>query len=364
MPPFSYYRGTETNPIEVGFLAAKLCDEYGLDTMFVQPVLIWMQLCNQAGILTDENTGIPLSKFGSLEFIEVALRKIAFRDGFGDVLAQGISRAADLVGSGAKELITDYICNEAGHLNLYDPRIYITTGLLYATEPRQPIQQLHEASWPVLYWLRWVDRWEDAFLSSEAIRTLAKSLWGSELAADFSTYEGKALAAKKIQDYTYAKESLVLCDFLWPMIYANYSDNGVCALESKILAAVTGKEVDKEELYIIGERIFNLQRAILVRERHKGRESDILPDFYYTMPLPAISAGIRFNPECLVPGSGGLVISKKGEVVDRERFEKMKNEYYRLRGWDVASGLQTRAKLKELGLQDIMEELAQRELTV
>jgi len=361
---FGYYQGTETNPIEVGFLANKLCDEYGLDTMFVQPILIWMQLCNQAGILTDENTGMPLSKFGSLEFIKVVLRKIALRDGFGDVLAQGILKASDLVGSGTRELITDYICNKAGHLTLYDTRIYMTTGLLYATEPRQPIQQLHEASWPVLYWLRWVDRWEDAFLSSEVIRALAKSVWGSEFAADFSTYEGKALAAKKIQDYTYAKESLILCDFLWPMTYATYSDDGVGALESKILSAVTGKEIDKEEFYRIGEKIFNLQRAILVRQRHKGKESDEILDFYYTMPLPAIPAGIRFNPECLVPGKGGLIISKKGEVIDRKRFEKMKDEYYQLRGWDVASGLQTKAKLKELGLQDIMGELEQQELIV
>jgi len=359
----SYYRGTETDPIGVGFLANKLCDEYGLDTMFVQPLVIWMQLCSQAGILTDKNTGMPLSKMGSLEFIEVMLRKIALRDGFGDTLAQGIFKAADLVGSGAGQLITDYICNDTGHLNLYDPRIYITTGLLYAMEPRQPIQQLHEVTWPVLYWLRWIDRWDDAFLSSQAIRTLAKNLWGSELAADFSTYEGKALAAKTIQDYTYAKESLVLCDFLWPMIYAKSYEDGVGDLESKILSAVTGKGVDKAELNRIGERIFNLQRAIIVRERHKGRESDKILDSYHTAPLPAISAGIRFNPECLVPGKGGLIISRKGEVVDRERFEKMKDEYYQLRGWDVASGLQTKAKLKEVGLQDIIEELARWELT-
>lgn len=354
----SYYRGTETNPIEVGFLGNKLCDEYGLDTMFVQPILIWMQSCKQAGILTDENTGMPLSKIGSLEFIEVMLRKVAFRDGFGDTLAQGIFRAADLVGNGARELISDLVCNEAGHFNIYDPRIYITTGLLYAMEPRQPISQLHDVAWPVLYWLRWIDRWEDAWLSSEAIRALAKSLWGSELAADFSTYEGKALAAKTMQDYTYAKESLGLCDALWPMIYAKYSDEGVGDLESKILSAITGKEVDKEGFYRIGEKTFNLQRAILVREHHEGREGDKLLDFYHTMPLSAITTGVRFNPECLLPGSGGAIISRKGEVVDRERFEKMKDEYYQLRGWDVASGLQTKAKLKELGLQDIVANIS------
>jgi aldehyde:ferredoxin oxidoreductase len=37
-------------------------------------------------------------------------------------------------------------------------------------------------------------------------------------------------------------------------------------------------------------------------------------------------------------------------VVDREQFEKMKGEFYRIRGWDVPSGLQKKAKLQELGL--------------
>ena len=50
--------------------------------------------------------------------------------------------------------------------------------------------------------------------------------------------------------------------------------------------------------------------------------------------------------------------------MDREEFERMKDEYYRLRGWDVASGLQTKKKLDELGLEDIMVDLEQRELVV
>jgi aldehyde:ferredoxin oxidoreductase len=45
-----------------------------------------------------------------------------------------------------------------------------------------------------------------------------------------------------------------------------------------------------------------------------------------------------------------------GAVVDREKFEKMKDEYYQLRGWDVESGLQTKAKLMELGLEDIIKD--------
>jgi len=133
-------------------------------------------------------------------------------------------------------------------------------------------------------------------------------------------------------------------------------------LESKLLSAVTGKETDEEELYVAGERIFNLQRAILVREGHSGREKDILPEYLHTRPIKRLIA--PYNPDCLVPGRGGEVISRSGAVVDREEFERMKDEYYRLRGWDVTSGLQTKKKLDELGLKDITVDLEQRGLAV
>ncbi len=56
------------------------------------------------------------------------------------------------------------------------------------------------------------------------------------------------------------------------------------------------------------------------------------------------------------------VISRKGEVIDRDKFEKMKDEYYALRGWDVATGLQTRAQMEEFDLGDIADDLEKRNL--
>jgi len=44
-------------------------------------------------------------------------------------------------------------------------------------------------------------------------------------------------------------------------------------------------------------------------------------------------------------------VTRKGKTIDRNEFEKMKDEYYQLRGWDVPTGLQTRKKLEELGLE-------------
>ena len=131
-------------------------------------------------------------------------------------------------------------------------------------------------------------------------------------------------------------------------------------LESKILSAVTGKEVDEYELYKVGEKIFNLQRAILVREGQYGRDFDQVPEHCYSVPLE----WYYFSHECLVPGRDGEVMSRKGAVFERDRFEKMKDEYYELRNWDVATGLQTKAILEELGLKDVATDLDRRGLAL
>jgi len=347
---------------EVPFYANKLCDEYGLDTYALQPILIWLSRCHSEGVINGENIEIRLSQLGSIEFIEALVRKISLRDGFGDVLSRGVSRAADLVGEAAEELLPGYLMKE--RILPHDPRVYITTALLYATEPRPSPSQFTQVMDPVIHWLNWVRKEEHSYLSSDVLRGIAKKFFGSELAVDFSTYLGKPLAAKKIQDREYIKDSLLLCSFAWPIVTAQNSENhmGDPTLESQLLSAVTGRETDEEELYVAGERIFNLQRAILVREGHSGREKDVLPEYLHTRPIKRLIA--PYNPDCLVPGREGEVISRSGEVVDTEEFESMKDKYYQLRGWDVGSGLQTRKKLDELGLKDIMVDLEQRGLVI
>ena len=344
---------------EVPFFANMVCNEYGVDTHQIDVMMQWLAKCYQAGILTEGNTGIPLSKQGSIEFIETLVRKIGLREGIGDVLAQGTIRAAEAVGQGAKELLTDYI-TESGHFALIEgPRMYISTGLLYAMEPRQPMSQLNELG-SLNLWLMWVYKQDGAFVSNDVLRAIGKRLLGSEEAVDFTSYNGKALAAKIIQDRECAKDSLILCSYLFPIMFSrNTADHvGDPTVESKILSAVTGGDIDEDGLNRIGERILNLQRAILAREGHRGRACDKISEYNYTKPL-------KFdlhNPELLSPGKGDEVVSKKGAVLDREKFEQVKDEYYSLRGWDVGTGLQTRAKLEELGLGDIVEDLGGRGL--
>jgi aldehyde:ferredoxin oxidoreductase len=79
-------------------------------------------------------------------------------------------------------------------------------------------------------------------------------------------------------------------------------------------------------------------------------------DYLHEEPLQ----DVFFNPDCLVPGPNGEIISRKGARIERGDFEKLKGEYYGLRGWDIESGLPTEAKFNELELSDIAADLKNR----
>jgi len=63
------------------------------------------------------------------------------------------------------------------------------------------------------------------------------------------------------------------------------------------------------------------------------------------------------NPECIAPRKGKVQISRKGAIVDKNDFEKLKDKYYTLRGWDLETGFQTLNKLKELEMENIAQDL-------
>ena len=360
--PATKYYGVE-KAAYANMLAGRLCDEYGLDTAVLSPMIDWLEQCYRHGILSDEKTGLPLSKIGSVEFIEALVNKLCCREGIGDILAQGVKRAARQIGKGSGELYSASSLSRSGESFDYDPRLILANALTYATEPRRAVHIHHATALPLRRWVNWSEhKWKDAFLSTEVLRGIAVQYWGGVDALDFSAYEGKALAAKQIQDYGYLKESLVLCDLAWPIYQVQDIDRslGLCTLESRILNAVTGRETDEEELIRTGERIYNLQRAILVKHGWGGRNGDTLPELLFTDPVKSTF----FDPECLATGKDGKPISRLGAVIDRSAFERLKDEYYSLRGWDVASGLQTATRLAELDLRDVAQDMSTRGLVV
>jgi aldehyde:ferredoxin oxidoreductase len=348
---------------EVQLKAIRLCDGYGLDTAVMAPLILWLIDCYRESLIGEKETGLPLAKAGNEEFIYILTRRIAFREGFGEILARGTLKAAETLGQRAKELTSKYIATGTNENKDYDPRLILTTALLFATEPRKPVSQLHGISGNILImWANWARGMKDAFFSTTDLRKAASQFWGGPLAVDFSTYAGKALAAKKVQDRAYAQESLILCDLHWPMTAAYYGGSyvGDPTMESQILSAITGQEIDEAGLSRIGERIVNLQRAILLRQGWGGRKGDRILEYFFEEPLK--KGEVFFDPDGLMPGAGDEIISRIGTVVDRNEFEKMKSEYYELRGWNVETGFPTRAKLEELGLSDVAGDLEKMQL--
>lgn len=168
-------------------------------------------------------------------------------------------------------------------------------------------------------------------VTDEVFRRIAREFWGSEAAADAASYEGKALAAVKIQNRSYLEDSLGLCDSAWPIAYSFSKPDpvGDPDLESKMFTAVTG--IDGRELDFAMERVTNIQRLIMIREGRKLPEDD----YPYTD---------NFKEEEDIPG----------KPLDRDRYRQMLKEYYRLRGWNEYTGVPLDSTLEQLAMEDII----------
>lgn len=350
-------------PTDASFLAATIANEYSLCVLELTFLLLWIDQCFKNGILTEKETELPLARMGSQEFFEAMAKKISYREGFGDVLAEGAIRASEIVGKESRE-ITRNILTQTGRAIAYGPKVFIQSALIYATEPRPSITELHEICEPLTKWALWyISQGEKSYVSTDVLKKIGERFWGSQQAVDFSTHEGKALASVLIQNRQFVKESLILCDFAWP-IYDDASTKdhiGDPTLESQLLSAVIGQDIDAKELNHLAERIFGLYRAILLREGRKGRQDDYLPDFFFIeREEPIADAFGLYNPELFLPGSGDEVISRKGKAVDLTQFEKIKDEYYGLRGWDEQTGLLKKDTLQKLELNEVIEPLKEK----
>lgn len=344
------------------FLGTRLCDGYGLDTSVIHGMIDWLFTCYSDGIITEKQTGLPLSKIGGPEFLEELTRIVTYREGFGDMLAKGTIETASSLGKDALSRIGCGVATRNSETKDYDPRIMPATALIYALEPRRPIQTLHEPVSYLFNWVAWAEKKENANFSSDQFRKFAKRIWGSETAADFTTMEGKALASKNARDRAYVKESMIFCDLSWMTIWQDYFTLHMDepALESQVFSAVTGRDVDEEGINRLGERNVNMQRAVLLRQGWNGRNDDQIMDYYFTQPLK--KGELFCDPECIIPGKDGEITSIEGRVFDRQDFEKLKDEYYELRGWDVETGLPRAETLKNFDMEDIARDLAERGL--
>jgi aldehyde:ferredoxin oxidoreductase len=350
---FVYFQWVARRPEESAETAVKatgICNDLSLCTMEIFNIINWLSACAEAGCLTEKDTGLDMSQLGTLGFFNELASMIAERKGFGNILAEGLLRAGEKLGPAAKACFAPEV-GGVGDGATYSAREYLMNGLLYAFSPRQPIAMLHEVSRLTGLWGMHKANPESSPVSNDVFRKAAGRFWGHEKAWDLMAVDGKAQAAVTIIDRTCTKDSLLLCDSIWPLMVSWHTPDrvGDPSLESRIFTSVTGIEIDEKELNLYGERIFNLERAIMIREGTRPLTDDDVAEFNYTQPVQTVF----MNPDVLVPGPDDKVLSRKGMVLDRKDFQQMRNEFYQLRGWNPETGVQLESTLDRLSLSSL-----------
>lgn len=286
-----------SDPIAITELG-EMCDRYGLDTISTSNTIGLAFYLFEQGIIPPSDTdGLEL-RWGDSEVVRKLVNQIANREGFGELLAMGSKRLAEYY----------RVPDEAVQVNglevaYHDPRGASGMALVYATSP---IGASHNQS---DYFFVEIGQVESG-IGLEVYPRLG----GKEKAQNVCYH----------QDWRTIFNSLVMC------IFANVPPQDVVNLVN----AACGIEFDLATLMKIGERSWNLKRAINIRLGYNPK-------------------GERMPKAFLQPyedGQGDL----ENYVVP---FEEMRQEYYRARQWDLETGKPTREKLRELNLEWIIPEL-------
>ncbi len=279
--------------------AERVCDEYGMDAIEAGVAIAFAMECFEKGILTLEDTdGVEL-RFGSEEVLFTMLHKIGKREGLGNLLAEGVKRVSEKVGHGSESFaMHSKGMTFAGHSARGMPGL----GLGYATGPRGGSHH-------------------DGRPTGERTGLVLRE-----------TFEGKAEYTARINHFSIYTDSMIVCH-LAESIWGPLDVSEWCV---KSVNVATGMQSSLDDAMKTAERIWNLMRAFMVREGFR-RKDDTLPKRFLEEPIPK-------GPS-------------KGMVLSRENLDKMLDEYYSFRGWDVKTGIPGPERLISLDLEDIARDM-------
>jgi len=300
--------------------AHAICSQYGLDQDNASRVIAWATECYQRGILSESDTdGVKLS-WGDHELLMEMLRKIAFREGIGNILAEGCKRASEIIGRGSEKY-----CMHIKGQDLYETmRISKGWALGVAVAARGGGHTTGS-------------------IQTENMRfppDVCEKIWGVRDGGNPATYRGKAKIVVYIESLTAACDSLGMCLFtsirndpalLTPDDYAD------------LFSAATGLEITGSDLMFLGERIRNIEKAFNTLHVKFTRKDDYPPKRFMEEP-------VRTGPF-------------KGELLEKDKWDMMLDEYYELHNWDTKTGLQTERCLRNLSLEEVLAELKRASLS-
>jgi aldehyde:ferredoxin oxidoreductase len=298
---------TLTDNVEAMIKLNDLCNRAGLDTISTGSTIAFAIECFEKGLITSRDTdGIEL-RWGETESIVAMTEKMIKREGFGDVLADGVKQAAKRIGRGTQKYAIHFAGQEPG---LHDPKFFPGLAIAYqldATPGRHG---------------------QGGYLLGGRPHEWKQSLGLEDLPTGPAKYDyaGKGEVLKRAACMVHFLHASGLCRFTWYFMDP--------ASMWEFVSAITGWDVDREEAYRTGERIANMRQAFNVREGFNALEHPIPPRVTGRPPLAE-------GPT-------------KGISVD---VETLRRDFLAAMEWDPETLRPNARRLNELGLQDVADDL-------
>jgi aldehyde:ferredoxin oxidoreductase len=297
--------------VEVIGKAHELCNRYSLDTIETGMCISFAMECFENSIISKKDTdGLELT-FGNSDAALKMIDKIAFKEGFGAVLAEGSWRAARKIGKGAERYVMTV---KKQSFAMHEPRGKNNIALAYATSPTgaDHLEAAHDMPFEDGRWAI-PDLYPIGILKGVPARDLspAKVSWFV-----YNQHIYSFLNSLSLCFFTAGPARLFRLNHIVEMV-----------------RFATGWETSLFEIVLLGERTTNLARLVNSREG-LDRKDDELPDRLY-QPLE----------------TGSLT----GVKLDREQFSKALDTYYEMMGWDIETGIPREAKLHQLNIADLSQ---------
>ncbi len=304
--------GTGPAITSVGALqrANELCNDLGMDTISAGGAIQWAMETFEKGLIHEDLIGGLDLRFASEEAVTVLPTMIAHREGIGDILADGVKRAANRIGRDSWKWA---IHTRGLEQSRVETRGAMGYALAFAMNPRGP-DHLHTECLA-------------EFGMTPEMKDLVAQITGDAAYARPDLPEKRPEIVRYHEDIYAVSDSLGLCAFVTTAAYGASPER--CA---RLFAAMTGIETDAAALMEAGRRIITLERLINFRLGWREEPTEYAPwrlmnERQEALPIPE-------------------------PILDVERMQRMVREYYALHGWNVETGVPSPETLSNLELED------------
>ncbi len=324
-----------------------LMNRYGLCMLTTIRMIYFVTSLYRRGVISSRDTGGLELRLGDVNSYIALIEKIVNKQDIGSLMAQGWYVLSEELGVDASEEFRDGCSIVKGIDTLTDSRLWPshfapTMGITNIVHSKG--KHVHGAT----YWPRGPDLkkdtyWPEALQSLADIRRDTEKMGVTKEEID-RIFDGDSFNAGRLAKYTqdaeYLYNALGICD---TVVHWECDPTRDVPWLSEIYIALTGIGVSPRELLRAGERIWNLERMLNVREGFTRLEDEI----------PSVWLQNIDNPVSLRSGEQYLM-DWFGNRLRKEDIEKMLDDYYEERGWDVKTGVPTKEKLVALGMGDLI----------